>query len=176
MPDQPEQFLHRDRLVWGQYLRGLEPQLSTMWALTEFTRKNGATRVVPGSAAWPRRDRGGVRPILPMPKWRPAQSWCIRAASSTVAGPNTSAADRVGLNIGYSLGWLRQEENQYLSCPPELAQRLYAGTPGTARLYDDGRRPGLLHPAAGGRAGGGSAAAGVGARSPAPQRGPLCLA
>jgi hypothetical protein len=26
------------------------------------------------------------------------------------------------LNITYALGWLRQEENQYLSCPPEIAK------------------------------------------------------
>jgi ectoine hydroxylase-related dioxygenase (phytanoyl-CoA dioxygenase family) len=37
-------------------------------------------------------------------------------------GANVSAADRSGINITYSLGWLRQEENQFLSCPPELAK------------------------------------------------------
>jgi ectoine hydroxylase-related dioxygenase (phytanoyl-CoA dioxygenase family) len=39
-------------------------------------------------------------------------------------GANTSNGDRVGLNISYSLGWLRQEENQYLSVPPEIAKTL----------------------------------------------------
>lgn len=33
-----------------------------------------------------------------------------------------SNAPRLGLNLTYCLGWLRQEENQYLSCPPDLAQ------------------------------------------------------
>ena len=28
------------------------------------------------------------------------------------------------MNITYLLGWLRQEENQYLSCPPEIARDL----------------------------------------------------
>jgi hypothetical protein len=28
----------------------------------------------------------------------------------------------MGINITYTLGWLRQEENQYLSCPPEIAR------------------------------------------------------
>ena len=27
-----------------------------------------------------------------------------------------------GMNITYVLSWLRQEENQYLSCPPEIAR------------------------------------------------------
>lgn len=39
-------------------------------------------------------------------------------------GANVSQADRIGLNITYALGWLRQEENQYLACPPEIARGL----------------------------------------------------
>ena len=39
-------------------------------------------------------------------------------------GANVSSGDRMGLNITYALGWLRQEENQYLSCPPEIARTL----------------------------------------------------
>ena len=39
-------------------------------------------------------------------------------------GENRSQDDRFGLNITYSLSWLRQEENQYLSTPPELASSL----------------------------------------------------
>ena len=39
-------------------------------------------------------------------------------------GENRSQADRIGINITYTLGWLRQEENQYLTCPPELAKNL----------------------------------------------------
>ena len=39
-------------------------------------------------------------------------------------GANVSDEDRWGLNITYALGWLRQEENQYLSCPPQIARTL----------------------------------------------------
>ena len=31
---------------------------------------------------------------------------------------------RVGLNVTYNVGWLRQEENQYLSVPREIAEAL----------------------------------------------------
>ena len=31
---------------------------------------------------------------------------------------------RYGLNLTYALGWLRQEENQYLSVPLEIARTL----------------------------------------------------
>ena len=39
-------------------------------------------------------------------------------------GENRSDAPRLGLNITYCLGWLRTEENQYLSCPPQVARDL----------------------------------------------------
>jgi hypothetical protein len=31
---------------------------------------------------------------------------------------------RYGIILTYSLGWLRQEENQYLDVPPDVAERL----------------------------------------------------
>jgi ectoine hydroxylase-related dioxygenase (phytanoyl-CoA dioxygenase family) len=37
-------------------------------------------------------------------------------------GANESDGTRLGLNLTYCLGWLRQEENQYLSCPPIIAK------------------------------------------------------
>jgi ectoine hydroxylase-related dioxygenase (phytanoyl-CoA dioxygenase family) len=36
----------------------------------------------------------------------------------------TSSETRIGLAFGYTLGWLRQEENQYLAVPPEVAREL----------------------------------------------------
>lgn len=37
-------------------------------------------------------------------------------------GANTTQENRLGVLIHYALNWLRQEENQYLSCPPEVAK------------------------------------------------------
>ena len=37
------------------------------------------------------------------------------------AGANTSDDWRCGIILSYSLGWLRQEENQFLSIPPDTA-------------------------------------------------------
>ena len=39
-------------------------------------------------------------------------------------GANRSDATRIGLNITYNVAWLRQEENQYLSVPREVAETL----------------------------------------------------
>jgi len=40
------------------------------------------------------------------------------------AGANRSRDVRCGLNVTYSVSWLRQEENQYLSVPAEIARTL----------------------------------------------------
>jgi ectoine hydroxylase-related dioxygenase (phytanoyl-CoA dioxygenase family) len=40
------------------------------------------------------------------------------------AGTNTTDKIRQAININYCAGWLRQEENQYLATPPEIAQTL----------------------------------------------------
>jgi ectoine hydroxylase-related dioxygenase (phytanoyl-CoA dioxygenase family) len=39
-------------------------------------------------------------------------------------GANRSDDVRTGINVDYVLGWLRQEENQYLSVPRDVARDL----------------------------------------------------
>lgn len=121
-PGQPVQPLHRDRLAWGGYLLPtLEPQFNTIWAITDFTKDNGATNVIPRSNTWdaerkPNRDEVEYAEMA-------AGSVLVYSGSVVHGGgANVSGADRIGLNITYALGWLRQEENQYLSCPPEIAK------------------------------------------------------
>lgn len=124
MPGQGTQPLHRDRLAWGGFVpREIEPQFNTIWALTDFTEENGATRIVPGSPAWDddRRAEPGEKRQAVMP----AGSVLLYSGSVIHGGgENRSEADRWGLNITYTLTWLRTEENQYLSCPPEVARDL----------------------------------------------------
>jgi ectoine hydroxylase-related dioxygenase (phytanoyl-CoA dioxygenase family) len=123
MPGQAAQPIHRDRWAWGTYLKGIEPQLNTIWAVTDFRRENGATQVVPGSVDWPDTRQPTPEEIT----WAEMPRGSVIVYSGTVfhgGGANVSAEDRIGLNLTYSLGWLRQEENQYLSCPPEIARTL----------------------------------------------------
>ncbi|HRD45648.1 MAG TPA: phytanoyl-CoA dioxygenase family protein [Caulobacter sp.] len=121
MPGQEAQPIHRDRWAWGPYMQGIEPQLNTIWAVSDFRRENGATQVAPGSITWPD-DR---RPTDDEITWAEMPAGSVLIYTGTVfhgGGANVSDEDRVGLNITYTLGWLRQEENQYLSCPPEIAR------------------------------------------------------
>ena len=121
-PGQGRQPLHRDRLAWGGYLqREIEPQLNTIWALTDFTEANGATQVIPGSNHWP--DEQKPKSDLIVRAEMEKGSVLIYSGSVIHSGgENITDETRIGLNITYCLGWLRQEENQYLSCPPHIAK------------------------------------------------------
>ena len=122
-PGETAQTIHRDRWAWGKHLSHLEPQFNTIWAITDFTADNGATQVVPGSTQWP--DDQEIR--LEQITQAEMKAGSVLVYSGSVfhgGGANTSDQDRIGINITYALGWLRQEENQYLSCPPELAKDL----------------------------------------------------
>ncbi len=123
MPGQEAQPIHRDRWAWGKHLKGVEPQLNTIWALTDFTMENGATQVVPGSVDWP--DERVPEPAeITQAVMRRGSVLVYTGTVFHGGGANVSDADRWGLNITYALGWLRQEENQYLSCPPDIARTL----------------------------------------------------
>ena len=123
MPGQGRQAIHRDRWAWGKYIQDVEPQLNTIWALSDFTAENGATQVVPGSVDWP--DDREAQPEEICQAVMPAGSLLLYSGSVFHGGgENRSNGDRIGLNITYSLGWLRQEENQFLSCPPDIAREL----------------------------------------------------
>jgi ectoine hydroxylase-related dioxygenase (phytanoyl-CoA dioxygenase family) len=122
-PGETAQTIHRDRWAWGKHLSHLEPQFNTIWAITDFTSENGATQVVPGSTQWP--DNQEIQPEQITQAEMKAGSVLVYSGSVFHGGgANTSDQDRIGINITYALGWLRQEENQYLSCPPELAKDL----------------------------------------------------
>lgn len=122
-PGQGAQVIHRDRWAWGTHLGHLEPQLNTIWAVTDFTHANGATQVVPGSLDWA--DSRKPEPHeVGYAEMRAGSVLIYTGGVFHGGGANVSDADRIGLNITYTLGWLRQEENQYLACPPDVARTL----------------------------------------------------
>lgn len=124
-PGESEQILHRDRGIWGGYLpRQVEPLFSTIWAITPFTRENGATQVVPGSHRWDKHRQAEPDEIA-YAEMLPGSVLCYTGTVLHGGGANqTENETRVGVFLHYALNWLRQEENQYLSCPPEHARRL----------------------------------------------------
>ena len=121
---QPAQPIHRDQWAFDffPFPDGYDVQCNTIWALTDFTEANGATRVVPGS-------NRGSRPARRLRRGRHRAGRDARGSvlvySGSVhhgGGANRTDDDRIGVNLTYAAVWLRQEENQYLSVPLEVAR------------------------------------------------------
>jgi len=124
-PGEGRQIIHRDDALMPFRHPGPQCLCNTMWALSDFTEENGATNVILGSHDWdddryPTDKDEVARAVMPK------GSCMIYLGSIYHGGGQNVTADeyRTGMITGYSLGWLRQEENQYLAVPPEAARKL----------------------------------------------------
>jgi ectoine hydroxylase-related dioxygenase (phytanoyl-CoA dioxygenase family) len=87
---------------------------NTMWALTDFTDDNGATRLVPGShLADHDPDYGGDYETVPA-EMRRGSVLIWHGSLWHAGGANTTDARRVGIAMNYCAGFIRQQENQQL--------------------------------------------------------------
>ena len=127
-PDGKNQVLHRENANYQPFIESLLPNMpeiimSVIWAGTDFTVENGATRLVPGSHEWPEERVALEHEITQavMPKGS-AVIWLSRSLHGS--GASKSSEGRVGYFHSYIVDWLRQEENQYLSVPAEAARLL----------------------------------------------------
>jgi len=121
-PGESSQILHRDRGVWGGYIpRKIETQFSTVWAINDFTKENGATQVVPGSHKW-HKDRQPLPEEIAYAEMQAGSVFIYTGSVLHGGGTNNTDEPRLGVFLHYAPSWLRQEENQYLSCPPEVAK------------------------------------------------------
>ncbi len=123
-PGETAQRLHRDEDAWrfGPLIaEGPRAQLEVeaMVALSDFTAANGATQVVPGSHLWPAGREPEPAEILQAEM--PAGSALLYLGSTIHGGGanRTMAEARRGMFVGYVVGWLRTEENMFLTVPLE---------------------------------------------------------
>ncbi len=122
-PGQTAQEIHRDDSMYYVRHPGPPALVQALFAGTRFTRENGATLVIPGSHLWdderiPRLDETVAAEM-------PRGSALIYQGGLYHAGGANRTTDecRLAIAIQYSLGYLRQEENQYLAVPVEMALR-----------------------------------------------------
>jgi ectoine hydroxylase-related dioxygenase (phytanoyl-CoA dioxygenase family) len=94
---------------------------NSMWALTDFTEENGATRLVPGSHRKESPRYGGAYRTIPAEMAR-GSVLIWDGALWHGGGANRTKARRTGVAMNYCAGFIRQQENQQLGLPPDLVR------------------------------------------------------
>lgn len=111
---------HRDEEMWPWPTGGRHWLLNVMWAVSDFTEENGATRLWRGSHRQ-ELDRS-IDPADSVPGAMKRGSALLFLGSVTHgAGQNLTALPRTGVIVSYCLGWLKTYENQFLAYPREVA-------------------------------------------------------
>ncbi len=122
-PGTRDQILHREEDLYTFW----EPPrpnliLASMWAISDFTAENGGTQIVPGSHTWQAGRKATPDEVV---RAEMSSGSVLFWLGGTLhgGGANVTKGDwRYGVILTYTLGWLRQEENQHLSIP--LAEAL----------------------------------------------------
>jgi ectoine hydroxylase-related dioxygenase (phytanoyl-CoA dioxygenase family) len=113
-PGEQAQPLHADDQMIPLPRPHVPVVCNTMWAITDFTEDNGATRLVPGSHRWDRPPDPGTHDDT-VPAEMPKGSVLVWVGSLWHGGgANRTAERRVGIAMNYCAGFLRQQENQQL--------------------------------------------------------------
>lgn len=105
-PGSPAQVLHQDQLAWDffPFPDDYEVQCNTLWAMTDYTAENGATRIVLDS------QFAGTGQKFPLEAGIPAE---MKKGSVLIytgkvyhgAGANQTDKVRQAINITYAVGW-----------------------------------------------------------------------
>ena len=122
-PGETAQVLHADDQIQPLEKPHIATACNSMWALTDFTEENGATRVVPGSHKWQNPDYFGDQSDIESIPAEMAKGSVLVWHGSTWHGGGANITNndlRVGVAMNYCAGFIRQQENQHLGIPPDI--------------------------------------------------------
>ncbi len=121
-PDETAQPIHAD----DQLLPIPKPHpptvCNTMWALTEFTEQNGATRIIPGTHVSDHSPDYGTHYDSIAAAMGRGSVLVWHGSLWHGGGANHSDRVRVGIAMNYCAGYIRQQENQQLALSPRLVE------------------------------------------------------
>lgn len=120
-PGERAQAPHRDEEMWPWPTAGRQWLINVMWAVSDFTAENGATRLWPGSHHRAL-DRGEAEATSIAGEMRAGSALVFLGSLTHGAGANRTQAPRTGIIVSYCLGWLKAYENQFLAYPAEVAR------------------------------------------------------
>lgn len=117
-----------------------------LWALTDFTEANGATRLVPGTHRESRRPRPGETAETVQAEMSAGSVLLYNGSIWHGGGANLTDSRRMFIVCNYCAGWVRQEESQLLALDRSYVETL---PPRLRRLVGYGVYRGLLGHVAG---------------------------
>jgi len=125
MPGGAPQYMHRDSDDWPAMCSPSAPpcQISCMFALSDFTAENGATRVAPGSHMWSDYSRQAADDEITQAVMPAGSGMIYLGKTLHSAGANkTESEARFGMHLSYVLGWLTPEEAGCLGVTEDRAK------------------------------------------------------
>ena len=121
-PGETAQPIHADDQLMPLGKPHVPTVCNTMWALTEFTEANGATRVIPGSHLADSSPDYGAPYDSVAAEMAPGSVLVWHGSLWHGGGANATGDRRVGVAMNYCAGWVRQQENQQLGIPLETVR------------------------------------------------------
>jgi len=119
LPGERAQPIHADDQLIPLAKPHVPTVCNTMWALTDFTEANGATRIIPGTHRFDHSpDLFTEYESIPAEMQR-GSVLVWHGSLWHGGGANTTDAPRVGIAMNYCAGFIRQQENQQLGLPRE---------------------------------------------------------
>lgn len=122
-PGQEAQPIHEDTQLIPLPRPHIPITINAIWALSDFTATNGATRIVPGSHKYDHAPDYGKDYDTVMATMPAGSVMLFDSALWHGGGANESDARRFAFSCAYCWGWMRQQENLQLGIPRDIAER-----------------------------------------------------
>ncbi|WP_454618117.1 phytanoyl-CoA dioxygenase family protein [Bradyrhizobium cenepequi] len=122
-PGQEAQPMHEDTQLIPLPRPHIPITLNAIWALSDFTNNNGATRIIPGSHKLDHAPEYGRHYDSVMATMPAGSVMLFDSALWHAGGANESDGRRFAFSCAYCWGWMRQQENLQLGIPRDIATR-----------------------------------------------------